>query len=158
MTTTTEPTPTATDLIRRELTPLICRLADPATPTDEIAEVMGRLECVVAAARELMDAGKAALGERIRETGKPVEYGETLWVLSATKETKCIDKDATLAALLEQFGPAAVARDYLAAQPFRHGSIRRALGDDEFSELFVVKVRETVELKKLDTRFLTKDE
>src|SRR5690242_4874496 len=140
MTTATEPT-SATELMRRELTPLIGRLADPETPTDVIAEVMGRLECIVAAARELMDAGKAALGERIRESGKPVEYGDVLWVLSHPKDTKCTDTGATLASLLEQYPPTVVARDFLASQPFKHGSVRKAI-PEQFDSLFSVEVRE----------------
>lgn len=131
---------------------------ETATP-DEIAETLVKIESAMKRAKEWDAAAKAALTDRIKASGgKELPIGSDIWRLTRDKKVKCRDKAKALNAAMELAGGdmEAMARDYFASEPFKQGSMHKAMDDARFEELFETSYDESCEKKltRVDPKFI----
>lgn len=112
--------------------------------------------------KEMNKLAEAAMTKFVREQGGSVDVGSYFLWLTHSKDWKCRDVAKALDLLLQVSNGdvEAIARDFLASQPIKCGSARKAIGDALFEQVVRDKL-ETGEalpkkLQKVDKAFLTK--
>ncbi len=115
-------------------------------------------------AKEILGRIKEAMILHIQATGKPLVCGDKTYIVSnGTLEHSCNDNATTFDKLCEHEGGhiAFTVAHYLISEPFKSGSVKKALGDDEFAKLFtstrkpkLVEGKAVPQLVELDQRFI----
>lgn len=126
---------------------------------EEFADLLMRVKFQKQHVAELDKRLKDMLIEHIEVTGEPVVIGDIKYVVGYPPKYSSRDNAVTLDSLLEHEGGdcAGVAEKYLSSEPYKHGAIRKAIGDDKFDELFETTRGAKLEEKKLievNTKFL----
>jgi hypothetical protein len=117
------------------------------TPPERVGEVLALLDGWRQRERDVRRLLEDRLAEIIRETGRDIVVGPVRYYLGTKRTTKVRDHAAALLALFEHtggdFGRVA---EFLSSDAFKHGGIRKSVGDARFAELF--EVTEETELKE----------
>ncbi len=103
--------------------------------------------------REIAEETEAALLERIDAEGDIVLSEDERLYVGTTKVTRCIDDQGVLMAILEAGNGnlellTTGAGGLLASQPWKHGAVRKLIGDVRSNALFVEEVRRDVKTGK----------
>ena len=96
------------------------------------------------------------------ETYGPIVVGDLQYTVGYRKEVKCLDRQRTLDLILESSaGDLAAIVDHLRSDPYKYGSVRAAIGDANFNQVFKTESKPKlvcgipqVELIATNTRFL----
>lgn len=130
---------------------LILAVTEEAT-VEQIAEAKNRIDFLRERLKELKALYDVRVEQVVTARG-PITVGDIRYYLGDESDTVCRNKGSALETCLELANGDmdALCRDFLAANPFKHGSIKRALA--RFAELFeVVKkpvLKEGKPVKKL---------
>ncbi len=134
---------------------------DDTMPLEQVMQVYERIQVVKAIVRELNAGMNQVLADWINTNGDFC-VGDKRYYVGATRTTKVRDKRQAVQVLLEATaGDLDSLADLLGSQPFKHGSCKQHLTEDQYDDLFEVVESKDIKtgkpkkgLQVLDTRFL----
>lgn len=128
----------------------------PEMDADTVMSVIDKIDVLDAMLKELKRSRDERLTEWIEANGE-LRSGPWKWYIGAEKETECINRTLTLEKCYEAAGGdfEAVQRDFLGANAFKHGSIKKAIGAD-FEKCFKVSVKKDLKNNGAEVRKLQK--
>lgn len=113
------------------------------------AEVLMAVEVKVKEARALLKEFKEGpFLEWLQKHGR-LEVGEVVWYVGTQRKVKLTDKAGLLDRLSREVISAEEMASYLASEPFKQGSIRTRLGDEEWEKYFTVEKPEKAKSKPM---------
>lgn len=129
-----------------------------SAPAEAVAELLNTIQVLKREIRRVDDLFENIFIEWIQANGD-LQIGDVRYYVGTPKDTKCINVPATLAALLEATGG-----DFdrvcgcLSSNAIKHGAAKKVLPEDEFSKLFSVTEKVTLEEGKPKKSLLTKND
>lgn len=133
------------------------------TPKEEVALLHGMIEELKRAAGEWLKSAKEAVLEYIEENGE-FEVGGQEYSGKRNRTVKCVDTQGTIGHILDHSnGDESTLANMLGANPFKQGSVRSLIGDEDHSNCFETKWDKTLcvktgkpkkHLQVADTKFL----
>ncbi len=140
-------------------------MADPEQMTaEEAARLVDLIGAMKRRLKEVTDQCNATLMEYVKKHGD-LEVGVVRYYVGSEKRVKCRGNEATTKAIVEATdGDISALAAALSSDPWKHGHVRKVLGDEKFEELFLTEVVEDMKtgqprkvLKKADDRFGRKE-
>jgi hypothetical protein len=141
------------------ITLAIARIEDPATPIDEIADTLNKIDFAMERAKALKANYESAMTARIKAVGKPIQIGKWLWALKTPKTTSCpSNREAVEACLNACNGDLDQFSGLLGSDPFKHGACSKILPPEVYESVFVTTYPDKLDKKlvKLDVDFVPK--
>ena len=115
------------------------------TPDERIGEVLNLVACADDRIKEIKRMARGAIEAHIEANGRDVVIGDIRYYMGMDRKTKCIDPEATMAAILTLAdGDMKAAHErFLSSDAFKYGSIRKGLEEQpdvaRFDDLFTVE-------------------
>lgn len=137
-------------------------LADPEKMTaEEAARLVDLISAMKARLKEVSDQCNTTLMEYIKKHGD-LEVGMTRYYVGTDTFTTCRSNEAVLKAIVEHTdGDIGACAGFMVSGAWKHGAIKKQLGEEKWSELFVTTPKSDVKtgkpakkLKKADPRFI----
>lgn len=128
---------------------------------EDVADAIVTLDGLAARIKELQADAKAAMLERIRDSG-PFQIGEFLYQLTKPRKVKCRDATAPMKVLLEVTGgDLDKINECLASDAWKHGAIKSVLEEckapgETWDTLFEVSYGDKLEVTKVNLAFTGK--
>jgi hypothetical protein len=128
------------------------------TPPEVCVEILSKLDGLKARIRDAEAVIKGRMVEYCLSTGRRIELGDgSYWYAGSESQTTCLDKAATLEALLEaNGGDVRGLADVIASNGIKHGAAGKLLEPEVYHRLFKVEVKDKLKrvLLKADPKYL----